>query len=151
MNATPGASVYGTVSFYDGTTLLGTGTLTQGTTTLTLRFNLGSHKFKAVYSGSATAAASSSGLLYETVGKAPTTVGLSTSPNGLMLVARVLPGFTGSPIGTVTFRNGNTVLGTAAVNGSGVASFTLSSPLASGSHITAVYSGCSCFLGSSSS
>lgn len=59
-------------------------------------------------------------------------------------------GFTGgSPIGTMTFKEGATVLGTAQVNASGQASLTLST-LAVGAHlITAEYSGDVEFLASS--
>jgi hypothetical protein len=59
----------------------------------------------------------------------------------------VSPAFSGSPIGTVTFFDGNTVLGTARVNGAGRASFTTTA-LAPGTHyIRAQYSGSSLFLG----
>jgi hypothetical protein len=55
----------GTVTFYDGATkVLGTGTLSAGTATLTLKsLNEGSHSITAVYGGSATYASSKSAAL----------------------------------------------------------------------------------------
>jgi hypothetical protein len=65
----------------------------------------------------------------------------------LTFTATVSPAYSGSPIGTVTFFDGNTVLGTARVNGAGHASFTTTA-LAAGTHyIRAQYSGSSLFLG----
>ena len=62
-------------------------------------------------------------------------------------VAVVSPGVN-TPTGTVTFKDGATVLGTGTLNG-GVATFTRSTPLSVGAHnITAVYSGDTNNLGS---
>jgi hypothetical protein len=58
---------------------------------------------------------------------------------------------TGTPTGTVTFKDGAATLGTGALNGSGVATFTTSA-LSHGNHsITAEYAGDTYFLGSTSS
>jgi hypothetical protein len=141
----------GVVDFYDGTNLLGAATLSpSGVATLSVSSNLGTHKLSAQYLGSSTAAGSTSAPLYEVVAKSPTTVLLSLAPDGSSVVAQVRPAFTGSPIGTVTFMNGQTVLGTASVNGSGVATLKLPSPTTVKYQITAVYGGSSCFLGSTS-
>jgi len=79
-----------------------------------------------------------------TVGTAPTTLTLTSSLNpsqvgqSVTFTAKV----TGlSPTGTVTFKDGATVLGTGTLNANGLATFTTSS-LPSGNHaITAVYGG----------
>src|SRR5262249_49769533 len=63
-------------------------------------------------------------------------------------VAAVAPG-RGTPTGTVTFRDGNVVLGTVAVGTGGKATFTTSFAAAGGHAITAVYSGDAAFVGSS--
>jgi YVTN family beta-propeller protein len=56
-----------------------------------------------------------------------------------------------TPTGTVSFKDGSTTMGTALLNGSGVATFT-SSTLAQGTHsMTAVYDGGVNFVGSTSS
>jgi len=63
-------------------------------------------------------------------------------------VAAVAPG-AGAPTGTVTFKDGNMVLGTASVGAGGTAMFTTSFAAAGGHAITAVYSGDGNFVGSS--
>jgi uncharacterized delta-60 repeat protein len=144
-----GRTATGRVDFYDGATFLGSATLSNGLASLPVRLNLGAHKLRAVFVGNASFAASSSAVLYQTVGKAPTTVQLSLASDGVALRAKVTPAFAGAPIGTVTFRAGGIVLGTAAVNGNGIAVFKLAQPPGL-TAITAVYSGSSCFLGSTS-
>jgi hypothetical protein len=63
-------------------------------------------------------------------------------------VAVVAPG-AGTPTGTVTFKDGNNVLGTVAVGIGGKATFTTSFAATGGHTITAVYDGDPIFLGSS--
>src|SRR5262249_49189892 len=63
-------------------------------------------------------------------------------------VSVLAPG-AGVPAGTVTFMDGNVVLGTAAVGRSGTATFTTSFVAAGGHAITAVYNGDPNFVGSS--
>ena len=58
------ASATGTVSFYDGATLLGTVALSNGTAILTLSsLTLGSHSLTAVYSGDASFSGSTSSIV----------------------------------------------------------------------------------------
>jgi hypothetical protein len=65
----------GNVSFLDGTTLLGDGTLSDGAATLTISsLAVGAHKITAAYSGDANFAASTSGGLSQSV------IGFSLSP-----------------------------------------------------------------------
>jgi hypothetical protein len=79
-----------------------------------------------------------------TVGQSTTSVTLTSSqnPSNFGQAVTFTATVTGSsPTGTVTFKDGGTVLGTSTLNGSGQAFFTTSS-LSVGSHtITAVYSG----------
>jgi hypothetical protein len=67
-------------------------------------------------------------------------------------IATVAPAPTGIPVGTVTFNDGTTVLGSGIPNGSGVATFTTSArQLTAGSHsITASYNGNTNFASSTS-
>src|SRR5262249_41784215 len=65
-------------------------------------------------------------------------------------VAPVAPG-TGTPTGTVTFRDGSVVLGTAQVGPGGTAMLTTSFALAGGHAITATYSGDANWVASSQS
>jgi hypothetical protein len=65
-------------------------------------------------------------------------------------VAAVAPG-AGAPTGTVTFKDGNMILGTVAVGAGGRATFTTSFVVAGSHGITAVYNGGLNFVGSSQS
>ncbi len=90
--------------------------------------------------------------------QAPTTTTLGSSANPstygqpVMFTATVAPtSGTGTPTGSVTFKDGSTTLGSSPLNASGVGTFSTSS-LAGGPHsITAVYGGDSTFSGGTSS
>ncbi|SFH03369.1 YD repeat-containing protein, partial [Duganella sp. CF458] len=118
----------GTVNFYDGTILLGVGTLVNGVATISAgALVAGLNQVTAVYSGDASNATSMSGSIDETLMAAPVTVILNkvTAPvvqgTSLTLTAVV----TGNvPSGKVTFISGKTVLGVVDVN-AGVASLFL--------------------------
>jgi autotransporter-associated beta strand protein len=151
----------GLVTFEDGTVMLGTGILVNGvaTFTTTTPLSLGGHSITAVYGGDNTFATSTSTPLTQTVNQASTTTTLSASSNpsgfGQMvtftaIVTAVSPG-AGIPTGTVTFSDGTTVLGTGTLNANGQATFQTSS-LTLGTHsITAMYSGDTNFMASTSS
>ena len=139
----------GTVSFLDGSTTLGTGTLSGGTATFSIStLAVGAHSITVVYGGDANFLTSTSGILTQTVKQAATTSSVSSSVNPSVsgqavtftaTIAPVSPG-SGTPTGTVTFNDGSTVLGIVTFT-SGTASFTTSS-LAVGTHsIKAVYAG----------
>lgn len=72
---------------------------------------------------------------------------LSVSPNPaslgqpVTLTANVSPAPTGASLGTVTFFNGATLLGTGNVNANGVANLTFAGLPAGALHLTAAYSG----------
>jgi VCBS repeat-containing protein len=149
----------GQVTFLDGSTVLGTGTLGGGVATLNASLaTAGSHSLTAVYGGDGNFAGSTSAVLTETVNKAGTTVALRSSANPSVhgqavtftaTISVVSPG-SGAPSGSVSFYDGSTLLGTGTVSG-GVATFTTSA-LKVGSHsITAKYGGDSNFSGSTSS
>jgi hypothetical protein len=138
----------GSVTFQEGSTTLGTGTLngsgiaTFSTTTL----SMGPHSITAVYSGDADSLASTSLVATQTVQETTAiTVASSNSPSltgtSVTFAATVTTPGTGMPSGTVTFLDGSTVLGSATLNGSLQATFVITS-LPDGPHsITAVYSG----------
>ncbi|RPE37315.1 YVTN family beta-propeller protein [Streptomyces sp. Ag109_O5-1] len=154
-----GGTPIGTVSFFDGMTLLGTGTLSGGVATLsTSALALGSHSLTATYGGSANFNGSTSPVDTQTVNPANTTTVLTSSPDPSVLgqakvltatVSATAPG-AGTPSGTVTFFDGMTSLGTGALDGSGVATLSVSN-LSVGSHtLTATYGGSANFNGSTS-
>ena len=145
----------GTVTFEDGTTVLGSGTLSNGATTFsTSSLAVGSHSITAVYSGDASFTGVTSAALTQAVNKGSSGAALVLSPNpsvygqAVTLVATVsaVAPAAGTPTGTVTVLDGTTPLETLnLVNG--VTGFSTKS-LTVGSHsITAVYSGDGSFTG----
>jgi hypothetical protein len=149
----------GTVEFKEGTTVLGTVTLNgSGVASLDLSdLSVGDHAIVASYSGAANFDPSSIAEPTQIVNKASTTIAVTSSSNPIIVGSAVTftatlqvtaPG-AGAPTGSVTFKEGATTLGTAALNGS-TASF-VTSALTVGSHdITAVYAGDANFLTSTS-
>src|SRR5262249_45177189 len=130
---------------------------TDGQATLKVSLGVGSHALTASFAGTGGFADSTSAAVTETVNRAATTVALGSSVNPAVTgqavtftatVGIVAPG-AGAPTGTVTFRDGNLVLGTAAVGRDGTATLTTSFAAAGGHAITAVYSGDANFVGSS--
>jgi hypothetical protein len=148
----------GTVTFLDGTTVLGTARLdSAGQATIKVSLGVGSHALTASFAGTGGFADSRSAAVTVTVNRAATTVALGSSVNPAATgqtvtftatVAVVAPG-AGTPTGTVTFRDGSTVLGSVAVGRDGTAAVTTNFATAGGHVITAVYSGDSNFLGNS--
>ncbi|HYF79316.1 MAG TPA: Ig-like domain repeat protein, partial [Symbiobacteriaceae bacterium] len=150
-NVTSGyaGTISGTVTFMDGAATLGTGTLSGGSATWTGTLAVGSHAITAVYSGDGTYNGSTGSGLTQTVNKAATATGLTSSKNPSLYNQNVLftasitvtaPG-AGTPTGTVTFKDGATVLGTPQPVSGGYATLFISD-LAPGTHsITAVYNG----------
>ena len=155
--ATVNSAATGTVQFLDGSTVLGTGTVSSGVVSFTTTsLTQGTHSISAAYSGDTNYASGSSAPLTETVNAKTTTtttlVPLAGSPNPSNPGALV--GFTAtvSPstaTGTVQFLDGTTVLATLPISGGSVSfNFQLTT---SGQHlITAVYSGDSSDLASTS-
>ena len=133
----------GTVTFFDGSVLLGTATLNGGTASLaTAGLDAGTHTLEARYDGDAAFApgAASTSHVVMTAAQTPT-VTLSSSRNpsnvgqSVTLTANVSLGG-----GSVEFYDGSTLLGTAAIS-AGRATVTTAT-LPAGSHaITARYLG----------
>ena len=143
-----GITPTGAVNFLANGTVIGSANLNAGTATITdSALAAGSYSITAAYQGDTDNAASTSPAVSETVGTIPTTTELGTSETTganpqVFLMAAVLNDATG-PVatGTVTFNNGNTQLGSATLDATGVA--TLTPNLNSGVNysIVAVYSG----------
>jgi hypothetical protein len=143
----------GTVTFLDGTTVLGTARVNDaGQATLAVALGVGSHALTASFAGIG-GFADSFDLADLTVNPAATTVALGSSVNPAVTgqavtftatVAAVAPG-AGTPTGTVTFKDGTVVLGTVAVGPGGTAALTTRFAAAGGHAITATYNGDSNF------
>ena len=146
----------GTVSFYDGTTLLGSANLTPGSSNSMAAFSTstldgGSHSITAQYGGDANFAAKASSPLNQVVATGVVSVTLASSVNpstpgeSVTFTATVKDTVNGQPFvptGKVTFSDGSTALGSANLNSSGLAALPTSNLVTAGSHnITAQYSG----------
>ena len=157
----PGAGTpTGTVTFFNGTTSLGTGTLnSSGVATLAVTsLPVATNSLTATYAASTDFATSTSTATSFTVAQASTTTTVTSSVASptpyeavtlTATVAAVSPG-AGTPTGTVTFFNGTTSLGTGTLNSSGVATLAISSVPVGNYSITAQYTGDTNFTGSTS-
>jgi hypothetical protein len=156
--ATADGPITGTVTFMDGAASLGTANLNAGgTATLAVStLAVGSHAIVATYSGNTNYAPSSSSALSQQINATGTTTALTASAQNITVgqsvtfSAAVTSGTGGIPTGTVSFREGAAVVGTGTLNAQGVTTTTTSS-LTVGTHIiTAIYSGDSNYITSTS-
>src|SRR6266436_1257975 len=146
----------GTVTFNDGATALGTGTLSGGIATfMTSGLGAGAHSITALYGGDASFGGGASPVLTQTINKATSSTSVissnSSSNRGaaVTFTATVTSSATGTPTGTVTFQEGAAALGTGTLSG-GKATFTTLG-LTAGTHsITAIYGGDASFAISTS-
>jgi hypothetical protein len=150
----------GTVTFKggSGSPTYGTATLSNGIATLTIsNLAIGNHAIQAYYNGSSTFQNSVSSGFNQTVDQANTSVTLTSSPNPATVnqsvtftatVSAQTPS-TGTPTGTVQFKNGSTVRGTATLS-NGVATLTTSFATSGSRSFTAVYVGNSAYSSSTS-
>ncbi|HEX3849329.1 MAG TPA: Ig-like domain-containing protein, partial [Polyangiaceae bacterium] len=146
--ASDSAGISGTVSFMDGAASVGTTPVSASrTATLTIpALGFGVHSITASYSGDAQHAASSSAVLSERMTEsAMATLTSNANPAiaglDVALTATLAASGGQSATGTVVFSDGGVTLGSAALNGAGVAVLHTSS-LPVGQHaITASYAG----------
>jgi len=150
----------GYVTIMDGSTTVGQATLnTSGVATYTAVLPAsGAHSYTAVYSGDTnySTSTSTSVVTFSVTTTSSTTV-LSPSAtnqaygNSLTLTATVNGVASSAPTGTVIFYDGSTALNTATLNSSGVATYTITLPIA-GTHVySGVYSGDTNYNASTSS
>jgi hypothetical protein len=161
------AGATGSITFLDGTTVVGVGTVNAAGVAIftTSTLTIGSHPITASYGGDSGYSAATSAVLTQVVGKIPTVITIVESAPAQLLHTGVT--FTAnvtapSPnaTGTVTFMDGTTIIGTATLsaNGGVVVSLTTNAnaayattSLVTGAHqIVAVYSGDSNFAPSTS-
>lgn len=152
-------TISGTVNFYNGVDLIGTGTVSGGKAAVTTAaLAVGAHSIVATYLGSSMYDTSTSGTVTHTVNVAETATKLSASPNPSLFgqfvtytatVTAVAPGG-GTPTGAVTFLNGGTTLSTVTLSG-GKATITNNTLPIGTSSITAKYDGSASYSLSTSS
>jgi hypothetical protein len=114
-----------TVTFYDGTVVIGTGTTSGGVAVFsTPSLSAKTHAIKATYAGDATFK-TSSGTVQQIVNTYTTSMVLSTGLNpsaygqDVLLTAVVRSSGSAVPTGKVTFYNGSSSLGTGALDSTG--------------------------------
>jgi hypothetical protein len=157
--AAPGAGVpTGTVTFLDGTTVLGTGTVDQnGQATLLVESGLsaGANSLTASYGGDGNFRTSTSPATVVTVAApAATTTALSVSTNAAVFgqpvtLTATVTSPAGTPAGAVTFFEDGNVLGSMTLDAAGRATFTVAPDV--GSHsLTASFAATGAFAASSS-
>jgi predicted outer membrane repeat protein len=141
--ATVTSGATGTVTFYDGVTPLGTGTLSVNTATLTTSaLTAGPHTITAVYVGDTNYVSSTSPAITQTVSLASggVAVGSSLNPSTYGDTVTFTASAATDATGSITFMDGVAALGNGTIV-TGSATFATSS-LGGGSHnITAVYAG----------
>ncbi len=144
----------GTITFRDSLTTLGTVPLSGGTAQV-VKSNLyaGNHtSIIAIYSGDACYATKNSAAYSQLVYRAPSTTNLTSDINpsffsqNVKLTAAVTVGATGR----VSFFDGGGLIGTAAVNGSGIATLNVDNLLPGSHTLSATYPGDSHYSGSAS-
>jgi len=162
VSSAAGTPTGGFVTFRVGDSVLGTALVdANGQATLTIpSLGVGNFSLTASYTGTGNLANSTSAAAGLTVSRASTAVALGSSLNSAATgqsvtftatVSALAPG-DGAPTGTVTFKDGNVVVGTAQINPlSGKATLTTSFAATGGHTITATYSGDVNFEGSAQS
>jgi len=154
----------GTVTFMDGTTVLGTGTLSNGAAALTLSgatsLTAGTHSITIVYSGDTNYNPVTSAVLTYVVTPAPASTSVTTTLTSSLnpsiygdmvtLTVNVASTIGVTPTGTVTIKDAfnNSTLGVVTLT-NGTGTLVVNPIFMAGSHtITATYSGDSNFSGS---
>lgn len=139
-----GSNPTGSVTFKDGGATLGSASLSNGQASLATSFaTAGAHSLTAVYAGDANNAGSTSAAASLTVNAATSATTLAASPNPITVGQSVTlsASVTGSnPTGSVTFKEGGTVLGSTSL-ANGQASLVTSFASAGAHSLTAVYEG----------
>ena len=148
----------GTVNFYDGTTFIGSGTLSGGFASVTSSsLNVGDNEITAHYVGTANFLPSISQAVDQSVGQDQTKTGLTSSANpsifgsSVTFVATVvnISPIIGMPTGSVSFYEDSNLLQVVPLDSNDMASINVSGMSVGNHQIQAFYSGDADFAGSS--
>jgi hypothetical protein len=136
-----------TVTFYDGTMQIGTGTTAGGAATFsTAALTVKTHTIKATYAGDATFKPSS-GTVQQVVEDYATNTSLSANPTpsnfgqAVVLTAVVTTAGSMTPTGKVTFYNDNSSLGTGTLDSTGTTTLTMAKLPVGTDSLSAIYDG----------
>jgi hypothetical protein len=146
----------GSVTLMNGSVTLGSGTLSNGTATVTTHaLTTGADSLSVIYSGDSHFQPHTI-TFAQTVQPVGTSTALTSSANpssdqqSVTFTATVTANTTATPVGSVTFLDGATTLGSSTLNSSGAATFTTSTLSMGTQSITASYGGNSNFTTSTS-
>ncbi|WP_047491142.1 Ig-like domain repeat protein [Terriglobus sp. TAA 43] len=139
----------GTVTFYDGATAIGAGTVGSNSKASYTISTLtgGTHSITAKFVGDANNSASTSPAIQQITTKADATISAGANPTTITvgqsttLTATVASPNGPAPTGTITFGNGVTILGSGSIDGSGTFSLPVATLPPGTDTITATYSG----------
>jgi hypothetical protein len=145
----PGITPTGTVTFYDGASTIGTGTVNAGgvATFATSALAGGSHAITAQYGGDSQYSPITSTALTQVVNKIGATLTIVAVPNPSVFGQSVtftmtIVGTNGIvPTGSLTLTDNGTALSTVTLDSTGNATFTISNLTAGSHNVEAVYSG----------
>jgi hypothetical protein len=147
----------GSVTFYEGSIFLGSGTYAgSGQWNLTTTLTVGWHSVHAVYAGNADYNGSTAPVNLFNVGKADSSTTITTLPSNpstfgnAVTVRSTTTGACGTPTGTVNFYDGGSPIGSATMNGSGVADLIVSNFSVAAHVLSATYTGDTTYAGDSS-
>jgi sugar lactone lactonase YvrE len=143
-----GVAPTGAIVLHDGSTAIGTQNVTStGTFTFSISsLTIGAHTLTVTYAGDGNNSPATSNIVTVTVQQAATTTSFTAGANpsvvGQSLTLTATVNSTGASItGSVSFEDGGVVMGSVALGANGTAAFTTST-LSFGAHtLTAVYSG----------
>lgn len=149
------ATATGTVTFYNGSASIGTANVSAGAATLTTTFSASGHlTLQAVLAANASWESSTSNLIPIFVtGNTPDTVVLQVAPSSVVIGYSATLTATVSPAaatGNVTFYDGSAALGTVGLS-AGTATFTNTFMSAGTQSLTAVYTGDTTYVSTTSS
>jgi len=135
----------GTVTFLDGSISLGTAPLVNGSAAVdAVLSGVRSHNIAASYTGDAVFLASSDNIAVP-VTALPTMLNLvapaNAAPGSAVTLTATVNSMQGIPTGQIVFHDGNTSLGTAPLDGTGVATLRINTLSAGANSLTASYTG----------
>jgi sugar lactone lactonase YvrE len=146
--ATVPPSATGIVTFLDGATSIGTGSVSSGAATFTMAsLSGGSHSITAQYGGNSNYNAATSSAVTEVVDRTPVTVSIISTENPSIYwdMVTFTFTFTGSgsaiPTGTATITEDGNALTTVTLDGTGKATYSTSATTAGSHNIKAAYNG----------
>lgn len=142
-----GTTATGTISFLDGAVVIGSSLVSFNSASFSLStLTGGNHSITAQYTDDTNFNSVTSSILTQTVNALATSTTLSSSVNPttygqFTLLSAQVNAASGVPTGTITFKDGASIIGTVPLDGSGLATMNIGLLSAASHSLTAAYSG----------